>query len=194
MTHHSDTDQRAGWRRCSPGLDRDRNISSRGKGDHSEQVAIDLYRSFQIKVQAGANHAGKITFAALKSHQIPYGSRVNIFPLICHMCFSLKKRKKVLSNMIWFKNVRRRSLSIKHLTHSCCGGDFIWSNVHIYFLSCPRQAQIPKRIFSHLFLLFFPWYYFSFFLSLSLPPKPQSHADWVADQFKQQGFRQLNVG
>lgn len=86
------------------------------------------------------------------------------------------------------------ALSIKHLTHSCCGGDFIWSNVHIYFLSCPRQAQIPKRIFSHLFLLFFPWYYFSFFLSLSLPPKPQSHADWVADQFKQQGFRQLNAG
>lgn len=126
VTHHSDTDQWAGWRRCHPGLDHNRNISLRGKGDHSEQVVIDLYRSFQIKGQAGPNHAGKITFAALKSHQILYGSRVNIFPLICHMCFSfLIKKKKVLSNMIWFKNVRRRSL------HKTFNTLMLWWRFHL---------------------------------------------------------------
>ena len=67
------------------------------------------------------------------------------------------------------KNVRRHSPSIKHLTCWWCGGNLICSNVHIYFLSCPCQAGIPKRIFSHLFLLFFLVLFFiSFFLSFFL--------------------------
>ena len=70
----------------------------------------------------------------------------------------------------------------------------ICRNVRIYFLCRPGQAQIPKRIFLSFVSPFFSCYYFSILsplarsLSRSLTPKPQSHADWVADQFKQRGF------
>lgn len=83
-------------------------------------------------------------------------------------------------------------LLIKHLSWRC-GGDLKCRNVRIYFLSCPRQARIPKGIFSHLFLLSFSQFYFSFLLSQLLRPKPHSHADRITNQFKQRGFRQLNA-
>lgn len=62
------------------------------------------------------------------------------------------------------------------------------------FSQLPLPSSNSEKDFLSFVSPFFSWFYFSLFFSLLLAPKPQSHADWVADQFKQQGFRQLNVG
>lgn len=56
------------------------------------------------------------------------------------------------------------------------------------FSQLPSPSSNSKKDFLSFVSPFFSWYYFSILFSLSLAPKPQSHADWVADQFKQQGF------
>lgn len=56
------------------------------------------------------------------------------------------------------------------------------------FSQLPSPSSNSEKDFLSFVSPFFSWYYFSILFSLSLPPKPQSHADWVADQFKQRGF------
>lgn len=56
------------------------------------------------------------------------------------------------------------------------------------FSQLPLPSSNSEKDFLSFVSPFFSWYYFSILFSLSLAPKPQSHADWVADQFKQRGF------
>ena len=56
------------------------------------------------------------------------------------------------------------------------------------FSQLPSPSSNSEKDFLSFVSPFFSWYYFSILFSLSLTPKPQSHADWVADQFKQRGF------
>lgn len=61
------------------------------------------------------------------------------------------------------------------------------------FIFSVALAKLEFRKGFSLICLSFSWYYFSILLFLLLSPKPQSHADWVTDQFKQQGFQLLNA-
>ncbi len=45
-------------------------ISSQDKGDHSEQLCIDLQRPFPLRGQVDPNHASKMPPTAWQSHQI----------------------------------------------------------------------------------------------------------------------------
>lgn len=56
------------------------------------------------------------------------------------------------------------------------------------FSQLPLPGSNSEQDFLSFVSPFFSWYYFSLPFSHSFTPKPQSHADWVADQFKQRGF------
>lgn len=61
------------------------------------------------------------------------------------------------------------------------------------FSQLPLPSSNSEKDFLLFVSLFFSWYYFSTLFFLLPTPKPQSHADWVADQFKQRGFQLLNA-